>query len=125
MHFNISVNILCSIPLRGGGEQTVLCFDKMAAVHPVQENHVVKSHHCTVRNPPPPTHLFYDFFFAVWLLIIDWCNGFSSLLLCAQNINAFFPLGAAQAGAIDVISFLEARGEDPVAIQCLSAVLKR
>lgn len=30
-----------------------------------------------------------------------------------------------QAGAIDVISFLEARAKDPVAIQYPSAVLKR
>lgn len=35
------------------------------------------------------------------------------------------PLQAAQAGAIDVISFLEARAEDPVAIQCFSAVPER
>lgn len=47
-----------------------------------------------------------------------------SLLGCAQNINTF-PLEAAQAGAIDAISFLKAQGEDPVVIQCLSAVLKR
>lgn len=53
-----------------------------------------------------------------------WVLWSQSLLPCAQNINAL-PLEAAQAGAIDVISFLEARGEDPVAIQRLSAVLKR
>lgn len=66
---------------------------------------------------PPTLHTFYMkrfsffFFFAVWLLIIDRCNGFRLLLLCAQNINASLPslsLGAAQPGAIDVISFLEA-----------------
>lgn len=63
-------------------------------------------------------------FCALLLLIIDLVKWIWFLLLCAQNINAF-PLGGAQAGAIDVISFLEARDEDPAAIQCLSAVLKR
>lgn len=71
--------------------------------------------------------MFYmeGFFVALWLLIVDWCNGVGSSYYCVLRILTLFPLGAAQAGAIDVISFPEARGEDPVAIQCLSAVLKR
>lgn len=54
---------------------------------------------------------------------MDRCNGFGPYY-CVLRILRLFLL-AAQAGAIDVISFLEARGEDPVAIQYLSAVLKR
>lgn len=88
------------------------------------ENHVVRfsSLYCKKFHHPP--HLLYEgiffFFFAVWLLIIDWCNGFSPLY-CVFRILTLFSLPEQRgAGAIDVISFLEARGEDPLAIQCLS-----
>lgn len=37
-------------------------------------------------------------------------------------VHPLLPLGSAQAGAIDVIGFPEARAEDPAAIYCLSAV---
>lgn len=71
-------------------DHTVLCSDKMAALHPVQRarDFITPSSH--------PPHLLYEeifffLFFAVWLLIIDRCNGFGLLLLCAQNINASLP----------------------------------
>lgn len=107
--------------------------NKMAAKGP----HSGKSSPVCRGAPLPTLRTFLnggDFFFllTVWLLITEGCNWFSPYRRVPRILTPilfldFFlsPLGAAQAGAIDVISFPEARGEDPAAIYCLSAVLKR
>lgn len=90
-------------------------------------SNMVRFHHCTERNSTA-LHLCNKkgFFLCVCCVAPHYRSVqlIQSLLLCARNIKAF-PLRAAQAGAIDVISFLEAQAKDPVAILCLCSAEER
>lgn len=114
-------------------EQTVRRFKQNGSKGTTQRNVITG---VSWSPPPHPPHLFKwrGFLLPFYCMAphYRWLQLIQSSPPCAQNINGYFtfvfflsPLGAAQAGAIDVISFPEARGEDPAAIYCLSAVLKR
>lgn len=66
---------------------TVLWQNGSSASSPL--SHVVRFHHCTVRNFPALRTFYMKGFFAVWLLIIDWCNGFGPYY-CVLRILTLF-----------------------------------